>query len=38
LYLPALGGPAERYRLSHEGKTDHDVLDAWLAGRLGVAG
>jgi cephalosporin-C deacetylase len=33
----ALGGPVEQYRLSHEGKADHDALDAWLAGRLGVA-
>ena len=32
----ALGGPVERYALTHEGKTDHDALDAWLAGRLGV--
>ena len=32
----ALGGPVERYALTHEGKTDHDALDAWLAARLGV--
>lgn len=32
----ALGGPVERYRLTHEGGTDHDAVDAWLAGRLGV--
>ena len=31
----ALGGPVEQYALTHEGKTDHDALDAWLAGRLG---
>jgi cephalosporin-C deacetylase len=33
----ALGGPVERYDLTHEGGTDHDRLDAWLAGKLGVA-
>jgi len=32
----ALGGLVEQYALTHEGKTDHDALDAWLAGRLGV--
>lgn len=32
----ALGGPVERYRLTHEGGTDADHLDAWLAGRMGV--
>lgn len=32
----ALGGPAENYRLTHEGRTDHDRLDAWLAGMLGA--
>jgi cephalosporin-C deacetylase len=31
----ALGGPSEMYRLSHEGATDHDWIDAWLAQRLG---
>jgi cephalosporin-C deacetylase-like acetyl esterase len=31
----ALGGRVEEYRLSHEGGTDHDWLDAWLARRLG---
>lgn len=32
----ALGGPVERYGPTHEGGTDGDRLDAWLAGRLGV--
>ncbi len=32
----ALGGPTEEYRLTHEGATDHDWLDAWLASQLGV--
>ena len=32
----ALGGPVARYRLTHEGGTDHDATDAWLAGRLGA--
>ncbi|HEU5329548.1 MAG: acetylxylan esterase [Thermomicrobiales bacterium] len=31
-----LGGPVERYNVTHEGATDHDWLDAWLAGKLGV--
>jgi cephalosporin-C deacetylase len=31
-----LGGAVERYDLTHEGGTDNDWLDAWLAGRLGV--
>lgn len=29
-------GPAEQYALSHEGATDHDWLDAWMAQRLGA--
>jgi cephalosporin-C deacetylase-like acetyl esterase len=33
----ALGGPVEQYRLTHEGATDHDWIDAWTAGQLGVA-
>jgi len=33
----ALAGPVEHYRLTFEGGTDHDWLDAWLARRLGVA-
>lgn len=32
----ALGGPVERYALTHEGATDHRALDAWLAGTLGA--
>lgn len=32
----ALGGPVRPYRLSHEGGTDHDALDALLASQLGV--
>ncbi len=32
----ALGGEVEEYRLTHEGATDHDWLDAWLAGQLGA--
>ncbi len=43
----AVGGPewlaplrsalgAQQYQLTHEGGTDHDWLDAWLAGQLGV--
>jgi cephalosporin-C deacetylase-like acetyl esterase len=33
----ALGGPVVPYRLAHEGGTDHDALDALLAGQLGVS-
>lgn len=32
----ALGGPVELYQAAHEGGTDHDWLDAWMAGRFGV--
>lgn len=32
----AIGDLCERYRLSHEGGTDHDALDAWLAAALEV--
>ncbi len=32
----SLGGPVERYTLTHEGATDHDWLDAWMAGKLGA--
>jgi cephalosporin-C deacetylase-like acetyl esterase len=32
----ALGGPSEVYPVTHEGGTDHDWQDAWLARRLGV--
>lgn len=31
----ALGGPVTRYPITHEGATDHDWTDAWLAGQLG---
>jgi cephalosporin-C deacetylase len=31
----ALGGPVERYELTHEGGTDHDATDAWLASQFG---
>src|SRR5437879_3590454 len=33
--IGAFGGPVEQYALSHEGATDHDWLDTWLAQRLG---
>ena len=32
----ALGGPVEQYAVTHEGATDHDWVDAWTAGQLGV--
>ncbi len=32
----ALGGPAEKYQLTHEGGTDHDAIDAWMAEKLGA--
>lgn len=32
----ALGGPVEPYHVTHEGGTDHDAIDAWLAGQLGA--
>ncbi|MEJ7762965.1 MAG: acetylxylan esterase [Thermomicrobiales bacterium] len=32
----ALGGPVEPYAVTHEGGTDHDATDAWMAARLGV--
>jgi cephalosporin-C deacetylase len=32
----ALGGPVERYEVTHEGRTDHDWLDAWMANQLGT--
>ncbi len=34
--LDALGGPVQQYRLTFEGGTDHDRLDALLAERQGV--
>ena len=30
------GGPLEHYQLTHEGGTDHDATDAWMAEQLGV--
>jgi cephalosporin-C deacetylase-like acetyl esterase len=33
----SLGGPVERYDQTHEGGTDNDWLDAWIARQLGVA-
>jgi cephalosporin-C deacetylase len=33
----AIQGSVEEYRLTHNGATDHDWLDAWLARRLGTA-
>ncbi|MGI8642851.1 MAG: acetylxylan esterase [Thermomicrobiales bacterium] len=32
----ALSGPVEPYQLTHEGGTDHDAIDAWLAEKLGA--
>jgi cephalosporin-C deacetylase len=32
----ALGGPHEPYVVTHEGGTDHDAADAWMAAKLGV--
>ncbi len=32
----ALGNRVQHYPLTHEGGTDSDWLDAWLAERLGV--
>jgi cephalosporin-C deacetylase len=31
----ALGGPVEHYPVTHEGATDHDWQDAWMARQLG---
>lgn len=33
--IAAVGGPSEKYALSHKGAVDHDWLDAWLANQLG---
>jgi cephalosporin-C deacetylase-like acetyl esterase len=33
--IGAFTGPVEQYALTHEGATDHDWLDAWMAQRLG---
>lgn len=32
----ALGGGVERHALTHEGQTDYDAIDRWLAGKQGV--
>lgn len=32
----SFGGPVEHYQLTHEGGTDHDTIDAWIATKLGV--
>lgn len=32
----SFGGPLEHYQLTHEGGTDHDTVDAWMAEKLGV--
>ena len=34
--IGAFSAPVEQYALTHEGATDHDWLDAWLARRLGA--
>ncbi len=34
-FLEALGGPVETWKLTHEGGTDHDAIDAWIAKKLG---
>jgi cephalosporin-C deacetylase len=34
--VSALAGQVDQYRLTHAGGTDHDAMDAWLAGQLGV--
>jgi cephalosporin-C deacetylase len=34
--IDAYGGSVERYQLTHEGGTDRDWQDAWLAGKLGA--
>jgi len=34
--MSALGEGVERYTLTHEGGTDQDLLDAWMANKLGV--
>ena len=34
--LGAFGGPVETWVQTHEGGTDHDAIDAWIAGQLGA--
>ncbi len=35
--VQALGGAVEQYRITHEGQTDYDAVDRWLAQQQGVA-
>ena len=35
--VDALGGGVTQYPISHEGQTDYDAVDAWLANQQGVA-
>jgi cephalosporin-C deacetylase len=35
--LDGLGGGVERHQMTHEGQTDYDAIDRWLATRQGVA-
>jgi hypothetical protein len=32
----ALGGSVERYETTHEGQTDRDAIEGWIADRLGA--
>ena len=34
--IASFSGPVEQYKLTHEGGTDHDQIDTWIATRLGV--
>ena len=33
----SLSGPVEHYAVTHEGQTDRDAVENWLADRLGAA-
>ena len=35
--VQALGGAVEQYAITHEGQTDYDAVDRWLAQQQGVA-